>query len=487
MSSETVKIGDRLSYSEELCTVKFVGELPGAWAGEIAYGVEWDNIEKGKHNGTYKNVSYFDTTNEGKSGSFLKSSKKYDPIRGFYEALFLTYGSKVEEKEIKIGTKLVQSYGFEKLQRLQSDFNYLRNISLNRKCIKGVVESQEAELIATGLKNLEELDLSFNLFTDLYDVLTIVKHLNIKKLSLTGNRLTTISRSLVVESLESLNLTLTYPSKEVLESVHELFPNLKNLYLQDNFFAEFTLDLTQFSSLNHLDLSMNDLKTVPQNLEGDTTITSLNISDNSITLHPSSLKLPKITTLDIRRNEIKTWKDIESLNTMFPNVTELRINGNPIFDGKALEEVEYIVIAMFPNVKILNGVNIIEQERTNAELYFLSKVSQGEMDYDEMKLNGLASKHGKTFNKVKTFRNDIASNLLTLKVKNQSKVVELEVMESLEFLRLRGTISRLFDKSILDFQIAYYIGHAKEILHNDISLISSFKFEQGQILIVEDV
>jgi len=53
-----LQIGDRLSYGGELCTVKFIGELP-AWPNEIALGVEWDNPQKGKHDGSFKDVQYF--------------------------------------------------------------------------------------------------------------------------------------------------------------------------------------------------------------------------------------------------------------------------------------------------------------------------------------------------------------------------------------------------------------------------------------------
>ena len=55
-----LKIGDRLSYGGELCTIKFIGEIP-AWPNEVALGVEWDNIQKGKHNGSFKGIKYFES------------------------------------------------------------------------------------------------------------------------------------------------------------------------------------------------------------------------------------------------------------------------------------------------------------------------------------------------------------------------------------------------------------------------------------------
>ena len=50
-------IGQRLSFEGERCTVRFAGNLknmPGSWL-----GVEWDNAEKGKHDGSHNGVRYF--------------------------------------------------------------------------------------------------------------------------------------------------------------------------------------------------------------------------------------------------------------------------------------------------------------------------------------------------------------------------------------------------------------------------------------------
>lgn len=56
----TFVIGDRLSYSGELCTIKFVGDIP-PWPNDVSVGVEWDNVQKGKHDGSYKGKKYFES------------------------------------------------------------------------------------------------------------------------------------------------------------------------------------------------------------------------------------------------------------------------------------------------------------------------------------------------------------------------------------------------------------------------------------------
>lgn len=49
-------VGKRVSYNGKLCTVRYVGSLPGKgdWL-----GVEWDNPTLGKHDGCYEGSRYF--------------------------------------------------------------------------------------------------------------------------------------------------------------------------------------------------------------------------------------------------------------------------------------------------------------------------------------------------------------------------------------------------------------------------------------------
>ena len=51
-------IGQRLSFSGALCTIRYIGlvqKTKGDWL-----GVEWDDPNRGKHNGSHDGVKYFD-------------------------------------------------------------------------------------------------------------------------------------------------------------------------------------------------------------------------------------------------------------------------------------------------------------------------------------------------------------------------------------------------------------------------------------------
>jgi len=54
---DTTRIGQRLSVKGQLCTVRYVGPVAGK-LGEWL-GVEWDSVDRGKHNGIFEGITYF--------------------------------------------------------------------------------------------------------------------------------------------------------------------------------------------------------------------------------------------------------------------------------------------------------------------------------------------------------------------------------------------------------------------------------------------
>uniref|UniRef100_A0A3B4AD82 Tubulin-specific chaperone E n=1 Tax=Periophthalmus magnuspinnatus TaxID=409849 RepID=A0A3B4AD82_9GOBI len=65
-------VGRRVSCGGDRATVRYVGPVPptkGVWL-----GVEWDNPERGKHDGVHEGVQYFTCSCPG-SGSFVRPSK----------------------------------------------------------------------------------------------------------------------------------------------------------------------------------------------------------------------------------------------------------------------------------------------------------------------------------------------------------------------------------------------------------------------------
>jgi Leucine-rich repeat (LRR) protein len=404
------------------------------------------------------------------SGSFLKASKKNDGSRSFYEALIYNYGTEIAIENIQIGRKLVEIYGFEKLQRIQKQFENLEVVSLSRALVSTLHDGEE-QMIRTNLANLKELDLSFNLISSFEIVIRVVRNLRLQKLNLTGNRFACVS-SVEPLMLDSLNLTMAYPTNDLLMKLPSIFPNLKELSLCDNIMTGLHPAILDIP-LENLDLSMNTLTTFPQIQQS---IQSLNLSYNQIAIDPS-VSHAAISKLDIRHNNISKWSQIETLASNFPCLTNLRINGNPLFNEKQLEEVEYEIIARTSQLLELNGVEITNQERENAELWWLSQC-QHSSDVNRSRVEQLCTKYGKSLHV--DGQKGMRSDLITLEIDLGKNTVELQVLQTIEILRLKSLICRLTNLCLSQFQLFYYIGSLKQNLHNELSLVSSHGFIQGQ-------
>lgn len=58
MSPQIHYQGERLSLKGETCTVRYVGCVAGKSGDWL--GVEWDDPQRGKHNGTHEGEKYFE-------------------------------------------------------------------------------------------------------------------------------------------------------------------------------------------------------------------------------------------------------------------------------------------------------------------------------------------------------------------------------------------------------------------------------------------
>lgn len=56
--SQKYHVGQRVSF-DSLGTIRYIGPVDGAGAKKEWLGIEWDNSERGKHNGVLKGKRYF--------------------------------------------------------------------------------------------------------------------------------------------------------------------------------------------------------------------------------------------------------------------------------------------------------------------------------------------------------------------------------------------------------------------------------------------
>jgi len=202
-------LGQRLSYDGALCTVKYHGSLPGTKG--VWLGVEWDDVSRGKHDGTYQGKRYFDCLSSSPAaGSFIRPSRIPDPSRSFLEALRFKYvaedtnettsppldaangKSLPNSNAIEISGKIVEEVGFERIRQQQAVLQNLRIVLLDQLCLSSItLEPHDPAAIAAAQEevtrtcpDLVELDLGWNLietWTDVAEICLPLKRLQVLK------------------------------------------------------------------------------------------------------------------------------------------------------------------------------------------------------------------------------------------------------------------------------------------------------------------
>ncbi|KAI9814467.1 MAG: hypothetical protein M1827_003323 [Pycnora praestabilis] len=168
--------GQRVSFSGVLCTVRYVGTIEGT-KGEWL-GVEWDDPSRGKHSGEHNGIIYFRCRSRAPTaGSFVRRSRPVDKPLSFLEALHGKYASDTHggsDKVIKIGGKVVEEVGFDKIRKQMAMLQELRIVLLDGMCIAGVLadsrnrnldpRTRAMDVIRDTCPKVVDLDLSRNLF-----------------------------------------------------------------------------------------------------------------------------------------------------------------------------------------------------------------------------------------------------------------------------------------------------------------------------------
>ncbi|CAI4038472.1 hypothetical protein SMKI_05G0830 [Saccharomyces mikatae IFO 1815] len=389
------KVGDRLKIGGYFCTIKFIGYIK-PWPSIKAYGVEWDNHSRGKHSGTIDGIRYFDV-HYPNSGSFLKESRIKDPsIRRikFYEALSEKYGSSSSNiNNLSIGNKKIETLGFHELDVKNRNFKNLKKIVLRDSDIALISRNQnELKCVIQECMNVRELDLSLNLFTNIDSLCQFIEPLkSLETLNISQNRFSEGWHDLKqydLSHIKTLYVSSCDFSCEDVGKLLRIFNALKRLDLSYNKLSSGEIQNIRAEiprTLEELNISGNNLTSFPQfpvYLE----LKNLNISDNQISETPD-IVVHSIESLDITDNKFKKRSVIDELNMAFPSLKSIHLSGNDLqYNGGDLdieeEAIFYELLARFDHVVVLNGSICDKKTRREAEMYFISKVMNNELNYD---------------------------------------------------------------------------------------------------------
>jgi len=470
-------VGKRISYDGYLGKVLYEGPVTNSKV--IWLGVQWDNPSRGKHSGEYKGVKYFTTTVEN-SASFIK---KDSPLLGigqsFLDALIKKYiikEDKDKNAEPIVWGKVVETVGFDKIDKKQSHLNELIEVGLDFQNIEKAFSDNESKgKIKEICPSIEELNLSENLFIhwdDIFDIINELQHLNV--LFLNKNKIDPTSLDNITrnsnekfENVKTLSLNKSIDEWETVSKLEPYFPNLENISLGFNSLNNLLphLNTSQFSALKSINLEYNEFdswETIENTLGKLPSLESLKIDYNKIkSIKYTSGTFEKLDTLNLNNNAIDNWETIVELDK-FPSLQKLRLSRNPLNDSvEPATNFRIFVIGQISKLVQFNGSSISKNDRYDCERYYINHAYQEkqkmnwtdeEFALKHPKFQELQNYHGIILTKKEDKAQTLETSLITVQIscpQRTKKVAKKKLPPDTTILTLKGIIQRLFKVPLL--------------------------------------
>ncbi|CAE6422825.1 unnamed protein product [Rhizoctonia solani] len=433
--------GQRIRIGEDYGTILFIGDVAGT-AGTWL-GIEWDEGSKrGKHSGERNGVQYF-TCCIPNSGSFVRpNTPGLTTGVGFDTALISKYIDTFQSDGVESvvlgssnGAILVEGPRLNKVRAKFSQIERLRSISLNKYDVSNVGNPQVAAKLC---QSAQSLDLSRTLLGNWNAVADIIRCTpNLSVLELNNNRIqyTAVLNTINFPKLTHLRLNSTMITWACQVLVH--LPVLEDLQIGYNQLEDLrplsTINTSEaLPNLTTLNLDSNRLSDWVSTMISCSMVPRLHnlmIPSNAIAAIPRRAITPaaneptlSIHYLTITENPISNWNDVDSLVTWFPELRDLSISFEPLASGIPPGATRNFVIARLPALGKLNGTEVTERERTDAELFYLSwimrngQLSEADTEALHPRWKELATKYNTSTEKSKQTAENLGSHMIGVKV-----------------------------------------------------------------------
>ncbi|KAF4919889.1 Tubulin-specific chaperone E [Colletotrichum viniferum] len=495
-------IGQRLSYDGALCTVRYIGAVAGTSGTWL--GVEWDDTGRGKHDGQHKDVRYFTCLSKSPTAaSFVRPTRPADAPQSFVAALNGKYASEQaaeREPEIQIvffGKKPAEEVGFDKIRRQLARVEDLTIVILDGARIAIDVAPEDKSVKETS-PLVTELDLSRNLFEEFRQVVHICRELgDLRSLRLNGNRFRVIEddETKAFVKVNDLELEETLLDWGSLSGLARKFPSLSSLSCSLNQLS--TLPTVPFGHLSDtlgtLDLEFNEFTSLADlsALSSLTSLRNLHLKGNNIsTISPTSVPAPvfpeSLQYLDVSYNAVTSWSFIDALPASFPGLNALRFAHNPIYERpdpetqgggnqtKSTDEAYMLTIGRLGCLKALNFTTISTSDRSNAEMFYLSRIAKQLASIPEAAEPEVFAQHARYAELCNIYgapdvirREEINPSYLEARLitvhfhyphttANKTKTAHLP--KSSDIYAVKGTAGRLFGKDPLRLRLVWETG-----------------------------
>ncbi|KRZ25423.1 Tubulin-specific chaperone E [Trichinella pseudospiralis] len=341
-------IGCRVRHRDARGVVKFcgrIGLLDGEWL-----GIDWDERSRGKHDGTYQNVRYFETS-APQSGSFMR------PDTVEYGCSFVEAG----KERIAECTNISQWEKIESFGSTKADASEKIRKEMSCLCLDGTLVSFAGELSVSDsvlFSGITSLYLRNTLIVDWSEIVQIIRFMPcLSSLALSNNKLQSTHcaalENVSFSQIETLALSQTEYNWNEVSVLPKVFPNLNEFWLSYNCINVIESEL-EMPSLRLLSLESNPLASWHE------------LKEISI---PQSSLFPSLRSLMLSHNEIADWNSINELNKI-PSLEELSIIGNPVLNLDKSRSRQFI-IAKIAHLRVFNKVAISAAERKGSEIDYL--------------------------------------------------------------------------------------------------------------------
>ncbi|KRX90372.1 Tubulin-specific chaperone E [Trichinella pseudospiralis] len=246
-------IGCRVRHRGARGVVKFcgrIGLLDGEWL-----GIDWDERSRGKHDGTYQNVRYFETS-APQSGSFMR------PDTVEYGCSFVEAG----KERIAECTNISQWEKIESFGSTKADASEKIRKEMSCLCLDGTLVSFAGELSVSDsvlFSGITSLYLRNTLIVDWSEIVQIIRFMPcLSSLALSNNKLQSTHcaalENVSFSQIETLALSQTEYNWNEVSVLPKVFPNLNEFWLSYNCINVIESEL-EMPSLRLLSLESNPL------------------------------------------------------------------------------------------------------------------------------------------------------------------------------------------------------------------------------------
>ncbi|XP_077448976.1 tubulin-specific chaperone cofactor E-like protein [Stigmatopora argus] len=247
----------------------------------------------------------------------------------------------------------------------------------------GIKKAGDKSNIATFCAHVVELDLSYNEIRDWAEICTIVSnvpHLDFLNLSMNPLGGATLEPSMadVFARVRRLVLINTQVSWDTVHALTQNTLELAELFLCLNEYRAVSQSGTSCPSLRLLQITDNHLSDWAEVRKFGPmypSLTELVLANNGVesvvdTRETLQRLFPNLRCINLNNSGLSKWGDIDRLNS-FPKLKEVKVMGIPLLQPYATQERRSLLLAHLPNILVLNGSAVTDNDREAAERFLI--------------------------------------------------------------------------------------------------------------------